>query len=393
MKVLMALERSFPPDERVENEINILTENNIQITLLCYSSKGKPDIETTGNLTIIRFPMPKLIYKFSAIALRVPFYFNFWEKQLRKILIKEKFNALHIHDLPLIKVGYKLSKEFKTSLISDLHENRPEIMKMYKHVNSFPGKFLISIKQWQNYQKKYAPLADKLILVTNEAKDYYVSNFKIPQEKIAVLPNYVVLNRLKNIPVDNDIPEWIKEKFTLVYFGDTGIRRGILTIIEAAKKLRSNPEYHFLILGDSKEQSVINKIIADEKLTNITLTGWIPLAKAINYIKHSKVGLCPFLRNIHHDTTYANKMFQYMTFGKPVIASDCTAQANVIKHENCGLVFEAGNSEQLLNCILKINNQEVYNQFQQNAERSVLQKYNWEISGKELVKAYSNLMS
>ena len=82
-----------------------------------------------------------------------------------------------------------------------------------------------------------------------------------------------------------------------------------------------------------------------------------------------------------------------MTFGKPVIASDCTAQANVINLENCGLVFEAGNSEQLLNCILKINNQEIYNQFQQNAERSVMQKYNWEISGKELVKAYSNLMS
>lgn len=391
MKILMILEKSFPPDERVENEINILLAYGINITLLCYSSNGKQNNETIGQLNIIRFPVPKIIYKLSALALRVPFYFLFWEKQIRKVLKKESFDALHVHDLPLIKTGYKLSQIYNIPIISDLHENRPEIMKMYKHVNTFPGKYLISIKQWLRYQKKYTPKVDRLILVTEEAKNYYSSNFKIPENKIIVLPNYIVLDRLLNIPDDNSIPDWVKEKFTLVYFGDTGMRRGILTIIEAAKKLKIFPEFHFLILGDSKEQALIEDMVSKEKLTNITLTGWIPLPKAINYIKNAKVGLCPFLRNIHHDTTYANKMFQYMAFGKPVIVSDCTAQANVINTEYCGLVFEAGNSEQLYNKIIKIKNPELYEKLQQNAQKCVLEKYNWELSGKELNKLYETM--
>ena len=392
MKILMALEKSFPPDERVENEIDILAaEKDTRLTLLCYSSPGKQNLENKGPLTIKRFPLPKLIYKLSALALRLPFYFNFWEKQIRKALKEEKFDVLHVHDLPLLKVSVKLAREFNIPLVSDLHENRPEIMKMYKHVNSFPGKYLISVKQWENYQKEFTPKADRIILVTQEAKDYYVSNFKIPAEKITLLPNYVVLNRIKNISPKGEVPSEIKDKFTLVYFGDTGIRRGIFTIIEAAQKLRNQPEYHFLILGDSKEQTIIENIVKEEKLTNITLTGWISLAEAITYIRNSRAGLCPFLRNLHHDTTYANKMFQYMTFGKPVIVSDCTAQANVVYAEECGLVFEAGNSDALVSSILKINNNDLYARFQQNAEKCVLQKYNWELSGKNLTELYKNI--
>ena len=37
----------------------------------------------------------------------------------------------------------------------DLHENRPEIMKFYKHVNSFLGKLLISPKKWKIAEEKY----------------------------------------------------------------------------------------------------------------------------------------------------------------------------------------------------------------------------------------------
>lgn len=390
MKVLMALEKSFPPDERVENEINILLQNNIHVTLLCYSGDGKHSKEIKDNLTIIRFPLPKYIYKLSALALRLPIYFNFWKRKIKTALQQEKFDVLHFHDLPLISVGYEFSRKYKLPFISDLHENRPEIMKMYKHVNSFPGKYLISVKQWQVYQRKYSPLADYLILVTEEAKKYYIDNFNIHENKITVLPNYVVLDRIMKL-TEFEVPDYIKKKFTLVYFGDTGLRRGILTIIETAKKFKNNPDFHFLILGDSKEQPLINKMIDTEKLANVTLTGWLPLHHAISYIRYSKAGLCPFLRNIHHDTTYANKMFQYMAFGKPVIVSDCTAQKNLVEAEDCGLVFEAGNSDQLYNCVQKISSPELYKHLQKNAEKCVLQKYNWEQSGKELISLYSHV--
>lgn len=387
----MVLERDYPPDERVENEINILLNSGYEIILACTSHLKEISIENIGNLTIYRFPMPDWIYKSSAVALILPFYFNFWKRRLKHVLNETLPDVLHLHDLPLIKICRQLANVFKIPLVSDYHENRPEIMKMYKHVNTFPGKLLISIKQWLRYQQKYTPLTDRLILVTDEAKVYYIKEFNLPENKITVLPNYVVLDRVLTVKEDNSIPDWVSQKFTLVYFGDTGMRRGILTILEAALLLKKDENFHFLILGDSKEQHIIEDYINRMGMQNVTLTGYIPVAKALNYIRQSKVGLCPFLRNIHHDTTYANKMFQYMTYGKPVIASDCTAQANLILKENCGLVFEAENANQLSLAISSLQDKEYYNKLSKNALSCTLNKYNWDISGQKLIDLYKNL--
>ena len=133
----MVLERDYPPDERVENEINILLHSGYEIVLACTSHLKEISIEKSGNLTIYRIPMPNWIYKSGAVALLFPFYFNFWKRHLNRVLNETHPDVLHLHDLPLIKICRELANEFKIPLVSDYHENRPEIMKMYKHVNIF----------------------------------------------------------------------------------------------------------------------------------------------------------------------------------------------------------------------------------------------------------------
>jgi len=392
MNILMILENSFPPDERVENEINILTSSGHNVFLACTTSQNKFQIEEHKNLTIFRFPISKFIYKSSALALLVPFYFWFWNKNLLKLFNKYGFDVIHLHDLPLIKVVFKFSKKYNIKLVADYHENRPEIMKMYSHINDFPGKYLISIKKWQQYQIKYTPKADRLILVTEEAKDYYASNYHIDLKKIIILPNYVLLNRIRKYETDDNFSPFIKNKFTVVYFGDTGLRRGTQSIINAADILRNDSNIHFLIIGKSKEQNKLEWEIKNRSLKNITLTGWIPVSEAIKYIHVSKVGLCPFLRNIHHDTTYANKMFQYMALGKPVIVSNCTSQSNFVKKESSGLIFEAGNYKELSDCIIKLTSKQLYEELSRNALNCIEHKYNWEKSGKNLIDLYQNII-
>jgi glycosyltransferase involved in cell wall biosynthesis len=392
MNILMVLENAYPPDERVENEINILTKAGFKITLACTKKGGNIQTENKENLTIYRIPISKFIYKSGALALVLPFYFRFWYKHLKKILNQSNFDAIHINDLPLVKVGLRLSEEFNLPLISDYHENRPEIMKMYHHINTFPGKYLISIKQWMRYQYKYTRDVNHLILVTEEAKDYYIHNYDIVPDKITVLPNYISLERFGMFTPGNDSESELSKKFTIVYFGDTGLRRGTMTILESAEILGNNTNIHFLIIGSSREQHYLENTAKDKQLTNVTFTGWIPVAEAIKYINISKVGLCPFLRNIHHDTTYANKMFQYMALGKPVIVSNCTSQTNFVNKETCGLVFEAGNSHDLSDQIIKLTDKWLYEQLSSNARSCVNNKYNWEISGSNLIKLYSDLI-
>jgi glycosyltransferase involved in cell wall biosynthesis len=390
MNILMVLENPYPPDERVENEINILTKNGFKIVLVCTTKERKIDVEEKENLTIYRIPISWFIYKSGAVALILPFYFHFWYRHLLKIIKQSHFDAIHIHDLPLVKVGLKLSKEFNLQIISDYHENRPEIMKMYRHTQTFPGKYLISIKGWGRYQLKYTRKVDHLILVTDEAREYYINNYGVDPHKITVLPNYISLGRFSTFDQAVDSESESDNIFTVVYFGDTGLRRGTLTILEAAEILK-NRNIRFLIIGTSREQDYLQRIANEKNLENVSFMGWIPVGEAIKLINNSSAGLCPFLRNVHHDTTYANKMFQYMAAGKPVIVSSCTAQANFVIRENCGLVFVAGNPSDLSNQIIKLTDQHEYYRLSKNARSCVYDKYNWETSGSKLIELYSDL--
>ena len=386
----MVLENSFPPDERVENEIDILLKNGFHVTLVCTKREGEPGIEEKGSLTIIRIPLSRFIYKSGALALELPFYFSFWNKNLSKILDTAHFDAIHLHDLPLVEVCAGLAAKYNLPLVCDYHENRPEIMKMYHHVQSFPGKWLISVGRWLKYQVKETQKADRLILVTDEAKDYYIKNYGIDPHKIIVLPNYVVLDRFSKLIQETGLQPNDHKNFMVAYFGDTGLRRGTLTILETADKLRDR-NIRFVIIGTSREHTLLEKESAIRKLENVTFTGWLPPAEAMKLIRSADAGICPFLRNIHHDTTYANKMFQYMALGKPVIVSDCTAQANFVNRENCGLVFEAGNSDELCDRIIKLTDRNEYDRLSKNASACVKEKYNWENYGRRLIELYSGL--
>jgi glycosyltransferase involved in cell wall biosynthesis len=391
--ILMVLETPFPPDERVENEILVLTKEGFHVTLVCAAKErnGNITVEQIENLIIYRIPVSKFIYKSGAIALIVPFYFSFWSKRLNRIINEIKPDAIHIHDLPLVKVGIRLSRKHKIPVVADYHENRPEIMKMYHHVQSFPGKYLISIKGWYKYQIRQTPKVDRLILVTDEAKEYYAEYYGIDIKKITVLPNYISTERFRAFGFSAEAASENARPFTAVYFGETGLRRGTMTILESAKILHEK-NIKFIIIGNSREQEILEKTVRDQGLDNVTLTGRLPVPQAMKIISSSDIGLCPFLRNIHHDTTYANKMFQYMALGKPVVVSNCTAQVNVVKLENCGVIFTSGNASDLSEKILSLTEKSGYELLSRNARSCVYSKYNWETSGVRLTNLYNELM-
>ena len=52
-------------------------------------------------------------------------------------------------------------------------------MKFYKHVNSFFGKVLINVKRWKKAEEKYVSTAEKVIVVTNQAKREIIERCKI----------------------------------------------------------------------------------------------------------------------------------------------------------------------------------------------------------------------
>ena len=395
LSIAMILDKPFPIDPRVENEALKLIEAGYDVHLLCFKSpEHSLSKEVYKGIKVSRIELPNILYKLSALAYTLPLYHRFLKKRITKFIEEIRADVIHIHDLPPARSVFWANRSLQKTIVLDLHENRPEIMKEYAHVQRFPGRILINPSTWKKFERRYMQKADHTVVVTKEAKEYYLLTNKIEDHKIVVVPNSVSQNFSRKSKVDDSIGSRYSNDYVLIYIGDTGWRRGIQTVIRAIpiiKKQISNIK--LIILGTSKDRYRLEELAKKQGVTdNVEFLGWINQDEFPSYIRVAKVGLCPILRNVHHDTTYANKLFQYLSLGVPILVSDCTAQRNLTIDYHVGKVHEADNHKDFAETLLEIAAEaDNYDQYSKNAISSMQSELSWEHLSVDLIKLYRSI--
>jgi len=382
MKILMVLDREFPPDIRVENEIEALSGNGHEIHLACYTRQNRPQFEKKDKLIIHRKNISTFLYKSSVAALIFPFYFLFWKNFLKKILTKEKFDAIHIHDLPLVDVGIKMKKQFLVSITADLHENWPAYLRIARHTKTLPGRILSPNKLWVKYEKRVLLESDQIIVVADEAKTRLISK-GIDAAKIKIVSNTLNIKRFT-------LPEKKKENSETILFYAGGIQyhRGLHTVIKALAKTE-NKNLKFWILGEGVEKKNLIKLTANLNLANsVKFFGWKPFNEMIELLSQADFALIPHIKSDHTDTTIPHKLFQYMFAGVPVIATNCIPIKRVIDETQSGVYYTSDENKELAVIFDSISakDQIIWGE---NGKKWVIKKYNWENEAKSLKQIYS----
>ena len=391
MKIGMILDSTYPDDARVTNECAELLKNKHEIHLFCLSFK-KPFVknEFINQINVHRYHCSKLTYKLSALANDIGLYGIILKNKIKDFVENSDVEVLHVHDIQIAKAAISVSTTFGIKYNIDLHENRPEIMKYYKHVNSFLGKIFISPLRWKKAEESFVEKANKIVVVTENAKEELLSRVKIDKEKIVVYPNTVRDDFYKNKKIDKVLEKQYSKNFVITYVGNTSERRGLLTVIESLKNLRKTiPNIKLLIIGKSSFDYVLKKEIKKYDVEELVdFIGWVKENEIPNYLSISKLGLSPLHRNIHHNTTYANKIFQYISFGCPVVSSDVIAQSELVKKHNIGVVFEDRNVMDLIKKITQLyNEKDLFEKFRANCIESI-KKLNNSVISNQLISIY-----
>ncbi|MFB6320385.1 glycosyltransferase family 4 protein [Saccharicrinis sp. FJH54] len=386
MKVLMVLESEFPPDVRVENEINALSQAGHEIHIACITLKGQDELIKKSNYTIHRKRISKFIHKSSVGALKFSFYFRFWGKYLRGILVKQKFDVIHIHDLPLVKVGVTLKSEFKLKLITDLHENWPALLSLSEHTKKPLGRLLCSIPQWKAYEKYYLQFPDHIIVVIDEAKNR-LKKLGISDEKISVVSNTLNTDLFDFPPLNAD-----KDRFTMIYGGGVNYHRGLQTVIRAIPELvKQINNLEVWIIGSGRYLDTLKEMAQQEGIEkNVIFWGWMPQKELLIKMNQSNVALIPHLKTEHTDNTIPHKLFQYMFAGIPIISSNCDPLVRIIQETKSGLIFEDGNTSDFCSQVMKIYTKSV-NFDHKLAKEKIITKYNWENDSRTLTGIYQTI--
>ena len=384
-KICMVLDREFPPDLRVENEIETLLSAGNEIDLLCYTRSGRSLQEKHNNLTIYRKPITNFIYKSSVGSITFPFYFNFWRKFLNEIHSLHPFDTLHIHDLPLLKVGVEMKDKFHIPVISDLHENWPAYLRIAEHTKSPIGRILSPDKKWIRYEKENLLLADKIIVVVDEAKDRLIK-LGLEPDHISVVSN--TLN-IKNFNLNEATGK--NDNVILFYAGGINYHRGLQTVLYALEKIKTRkPGIRLWILGEGSYKNELvrlSKRLGVEEL--VTFMGWQPYNKMVENLMMADFAMIPHLKSDHTDSTIPHKLFQYMYAKKPVIASDCLPIKRIVTETNSGYIYPNEDSQALANILAGLDKQK-HKVKGENGHQWVINKYNWENDSRILLKVYQS---
>jgi len=394
MRIGMILDKTFPPDPRVENEAMALIKSGHKVFLFCLKYDDKDGNEIINGIQVKRYLSNKLEYKLSALAYTFSFYTNLMSNKIAHFLSENKIEAIHIHDIRIADAVFKANKKYDLPTVLDLHDNMPEVMKEYPHLQKFPGKHLISPQKWKKKEEEFIAKADKVITVSGEFIEEVIHRTKIAREKIVLVPNTVSREFYENVVIDEDITEKYWKNFTILYLGDTALRRGLLTAIEGVNELKIKINHiKLVIVGKSSTDQVLKDRVRELNLwDHVVFEGWQDVSLFPSYIVASDVCISPLYRNPQHDVAYANKLFQYMSFAKPVLVSDALAQEKLVEKTKSGLIHKEKDAEDFAEKIITLyKDPDLKEQMGKNGKRFIEEEFVWEKVSQGLIDIYDKL--
>lgn len=383
----MVLESEFPPDDRVEKEAVSLIKDGHEVILACYTMDSRQALEIYKGIKIYRHPISKFVYKSSVGILKFPVYFNFWRKYLKSIYEIEKYEVVHIHDLPLVKVGLELRDKYSVPVVYDMHENYPVLLELSTHTKKPLARLLHSNSQWHKYEVNMLRSADWVITVINEMAER-VQLLNIPSEKVIVVPNTI---RISDFSFPDKHPD--ERYITMLYIGGITYHRGLQVVIKGMKLiLEKYKNVRLWIAGTGNYVNQLKKLAEELNLgDSIQFLGWKNIPEMAELLMVCDIGIIPHIKSEHTDHTIPNKIYQYAYANKPIITSNCRPLERLVEEMEVGVSYKHDSVKDFVESFLKLKESLLPNNIGRNGRKYIIEKYNWEKTVDPLLKMYKSI--
>lgn len=225
----------------------------------------------------------------------------------------------------------------------------------------------------------------KLVTVSEAIYDHLSREFPAYGHKIVFLPNGVDSKLLDNQIAESTINE--NSIFKLLTVGSLIPRKGVETIVEALSNLDSPQNFKLLIIGDGPELNNLTHLVKKKSLGDVVeFIGQVAPEKVANYLRDANAFILA-----SYSEGRPNVVLESFAAGIPVIASDIDGVKELVRNDENGLRFQAGNAKLLAKKIKELQqSRELQVQLSKNGRAFILQNHLlWENVGQKYAQLYN----
>lgn len=190
--------------------------------------------------------------------------------------------------------------------------------------------------------------ADQVVVNTDSFKDR-IFKCGVPKERIHVVKNGVHLHKYNLAEKSQPLLEklGLKDKFIIGYIGTHGMAHNLDFILDCAAKV-TNPDIHFLFVGDGAMKSRLLKKVNNLQLLNVTMLDAIPKEAVPEHISITDVALVQLKRTETFKKVLPSKIFENAAMKKPILLGVEGEAQEVVESYAAGLAFEPENEADFL---------------------------------------------
>jgi glycosyltransferase involved in cell wall biosynthesis len=181
-----------------------------------------------------------------------------------------------------------------------------------------------------------------------------------------------------------------KNEKVIIFFA--GLLMGFRGITDMAKAALNVPGVKLVLAGQLIDSGIREYL--DLHPGSIQYLGWIPSYREVLKMTMSADILFRFSDPKHPKTRYEspNKLFEAMMCAKPIIVSDESAMATIVRNTECGLVVPYGDEEAIRKAVTALATcPDLRDRLGRNGRNAYNHHYSWSIMEQRLVTAYNQI--
>ncbi len=300
-------------------------------------------------------------------------------RKIKKAALALDADLYHLHDPELLPVGLTLKRRGKR-VIFDFHEDVPKQLLSKPYLNPLLLRLLSSI--FARYEAWAVPKFDAIVGATPAITE----KFRDGARRAVNVNNFPLLGEL-----ESSLP-WDGKANEVAYVGGISTIRGILELVEALENAESDARLNLVgVFGDSASEQKAKSLAGWKQVNPV---GFLDRTGVRDTLARSVAGMVTFLPLPNHVDAQPNKMFEYMSAGIPVIASDFPLWREIIVGHGCGLCVDPEDPRAIAAAIdMLVSDRARAERMGRNGRAAVREVFNWSREKEKLLQLYRDVLS